>query len=207
MNSGNQSYGYDEKSILPRASTGDLESFNQLVLQYQDVAYNHAYALLGDLDLAEDATQESFIKAFQHLSSFREGSFRGWLLRIVTNSAYDLLRRFKRHPTQRLFPEDENGEEIESPFWIADRAASVQATVEQHEISRDLSSVLDELPDVYRSVLTLVDVYELDYVEVAEALSIPLGTVKSRLARARIQMQKKLKDRVHFDGARASLAV
>src|SRR5688572_32620325 len=105
---------FEEKDLIAQAANGDLDAFNQLVLQYQDIAYHHAYALLGDPARAEDAAQESFIKSFQALNTFRGISFRAWLLKIVTNSAYDLMRRAQRHPTQALYPEDENGEEVES---------------------------------------------------------------------------------------------
>lgn len=182
----------DEEALITAASNSDLDAFNQLVLSHQDLAYQHAYSLLGDTALAEDVTQESFIKAFQGLKTFRGGSFRGWLLRIVTNSAYDILRRSQRHPTQPLFPEDDNGEELESAPWLADPAASVQNTVEQKELSEELRILLEQLPDTYRSVLTLVDIYQFDYVEAAETLRIPIGTVKSRLARARLRMKEKL---------------
>lgn len=192
MNSEQQSYRYDEETLVEMASKGDLDAFNQLVLSYQDTAFNHAHALLGDSDIAEDAVQDSFIKAFQKINSVRNGSFRSWLLKIVTNSAYDTLRRSHRHPTQPLFPVDENGEELESPSWIADPKASVQEVVEHDELSRNVYKMLDELPDVYRSVITLIDLYELDYTEAARILKVPLGTIKSRLARARLQMQEKL---------------
>jgi RNA polymerase sigma-70 factor (ECF subfamily) len=192
MNTLKSSTPFDEGTLIDRAMQGDLEAFNQLVLLYQNMAYNHAYALLGNPDQAEDAVQESFIKAFQAMHGFRGVSFRGWLLKIVTNSAYDWLRRSQRHPVQPLFPEDENGEETESPAWIVDPGASVQERVEENELSKKIYKLLDELPDVYRSVLTLIDINELDYAEAAEALKIPIGTVKSRLARARLQMQKKL---------------
>jgi RNA polymerase sigma-70 factor, ECF subfamily len=175
-----------------QAAQGDLDAFNQLVLNFQDMAYSHASALLGDPASAEDAVQESFIKAFQNLGGFRGGSFRGWLLRIVTNSAYDMLRRSGRHPTQPLFPEGDDGEEIESPAWLTDPNASVQETVERDEESKRLYQLLDELPEVYRSVLTLIDLYELDYLEAAEALKVPVGTIKSRLARARLKMKEKV---------------
>jgi RNA polymerase sigma-70 factor (ECF subfamily) len=210
MNSQNQPALYEEEAILRRAAAGDLESFNQVVLRYQDMAYHHAYSLVGEPDLAEDAVQEGLIKAFQRLDSFRGGSFRGWLLKIVTNSAYDLLRQRRRYPTQALFPDDRDGEEIESPAWLADHAASVQATVEQRELSLDLSRLLEELPAVYRAVLTLVDVHELDYGEAAQALHVPIGTVKSRLARGRLQMRKKLNERSRYNdpvaGAQPCLA-
>lgn len=181
-----------EEMLIQKASNGDLDAFNQLVLTYQDIVYNHAYALLSEPGLAEDATQEGFIKAFESLSAFRGGSFRAWLLKIVTNCAYDTLRRSRRHPTQPLFPRDENGEELESPIWLTDPSPSVQATVEQNELSRDIYRLLDELPEVYRSVVTLIDLYELDYTEAARALNVPIGTVKSRLARARLQLKEKL---------------
>ena len=181
-----------EELWIEKAAQGDLEAFNQLVLMYQDMAYNHAYALLGDPDLSEDAAQESFIKAFQNIGSLRGGSLRSWLLKIVTNSAYDLLRRSHRRPTQPLFPTDEDGEEMESPAWIADPNASVQETVEQKEDTQHVYKLLDELPPVYRSVITLIDIHELDYTEAARILNVPLGTVKSRLARARLQMKEKL---------------
>lgn len=182
--------------LMDRAVRGDLDAFNQLVLSHQNMAYNHAHALLGDPALAEDVTQDSFIKAFQAMNQFHGGSFRSWLLKIVTNTAYDIQRRSGRHPTQPLFPEDENGEETESPGWLADTGPSVQTTVEQNELSNDIYSVLDELADGYRSVLTLIDLHEFDYAEAAQALNIPLGTVKSRLARARLQMKKKLQARI-----------
>jgi RNA polymerase sigma-70 factor (ECF subfamily) len=199
MNS--QTNPQDEAMLVTAASKGDLESFNQLVLSYQDMAYNHAYAMLADHAQAEDATQESFIKAFQAIAKFRGGSFRGWLLKIVTNSAYDLLRRLSRHPDQSLYPEDENGEEMEAAAWLADPNPSVQDTVEQHELSKQIYQLMDELPDVYRSVLTLIDLNELDYVEAAQALKVPIGTVKSRLARARLQMKEKLSKKLEQKGS------
>lgn len=193
MNATSRSDQYNEETLVRMASSGDLDAFNQLVLHYQNLVYNHAYAMLGDSDSAEDATQEGFIKAFQAMNSYRGGSFRSWLLKIVTNSAYDMLRRSKRHPNQPLFPTDEDGEEMESAPWLADPATSVQDAVEQNELSNNIYKMLDELPAVYRSVITLIDINELDYAEAAEALKVPIGTVKSRLARARIQMQSKLR--------------
>ena len=178
-------------AVSNMASKGSLDAFNQLVLRYQDRAYHHAYALLRDPALAEDATQDSFLRAFQHITEFRGGSFRAWILKIVTNSAFDMLRRSKRHPMQSLYPEDEDGDEVESPVWLAD-STSVQEVVEQREFSKDLHRLIDEMPVVYRTVLILVDLYELDYAEAAEALKIPIGTVKSRLARARLKMSEKL---------------
>ena len=199
MNPIDQFTATNEEETIASASRGDLQAFNELVLIYQDMAFRHAYSLLGDPAAAEDVTQESFIKAFQAVNRFRGGSFRSWLLKIVTNTSYDMLRHSTRHATQPLFPEDENGDERESPAWISDPAASVQTTVERNETARELYRKLDELPATFRSVLTLVDLDGMDYEEAARALGVPLGTIKSRLARARLQMQEKLKNKVRVE--------
>ena len=187
---------FEEKDLITQASNGDLDAFNQLTLQYQDVAYHHAYALLRDPAQAQDATQESFIKAFQALNTFGGMLFRGWLLKIVINSAHDLMRRAQRHPTQALYPEDENGKEVESAAWLVDHTSDVQNIVEENELSRQIYHAFDELPEAFRSVLTLIDVNGMDYTEAAKVSGVPLGTVKSRLARARLQMEGKLSSRM-----------
>ena len=193
-----QSDQNSEEALIARASKGDLEAFNHLVLTYQDMVFHHAWAMLNDRDLAEDVTQESFIKAFQAIGRFRGGSFRAWILRIVTNTAYDLLRRSQRHPIQSLLPENDDGDEIESPAWLADPSASVQAIVEQNDETEHIYRMLDGLPEVYRTVLTLIDINGFDYNEAAQALNLPLGTVKSRLVRARLQMREKLRGYANF---------
>jgi RNA polymerase sigma-70 factor (ECF subfamily) len=181
-----------EEVLIKKAAKGSLEAFNQLVLRYQDLAYNFARSLVDDPAAAEDNTQESFIKAFQNMRTFRGGSFRSWLLRIITNTTYDSIRRAKHLPTQPLFPEDEYGEEYDSPAWLVDPSASLEETVEQNEAAEHLYQLVDELAEKYRRVLILVDIHELDYGEVARVLDVPIGTVKSRLARARLQMREKL---------------
>lgn len=181
-----------EQELIECASYGDLEAFNQLVLDHQSLIYRYACSLMDDPAAAEDVTQESFIKAYQNIKSFRGGSFRAWLMRIATNTLHDHMRWTRRHPTTPLIPEDENGEELESPAWMADEFASVEAITQHREETDHLYRILDELPAAYRNILTLIDVYEMDYVEAAEVLCIPLGTVKSRLARARMQMRGRL---------------
>ena len=190
----NRSNSLNDEQLILGAINGDLDAFNQLVLLYQDMVYNHAYSIIGDPDIAEDIAQESFLKAFQGIGSFRGGSFRSWLLRIVTNCSYDIIRRSKRRPTQPLYPEDEDGNELESAPWLADPTASVQAVTEQNELSEEFRALIDELPETYQNVLILVDLYQFDYQEAAETLQVPIGTIKSRLARARFQMKKLLQE-------------
>src|SRR5512143_1621490 len=108
-----------ESVLLSAAAKGNLEAFNDLVLKYQDLVYNLTRSILGNADAAQDATQEAFIRAFKHIDGFRGGSFRCWLLRIATNTCYDVLRTLRRHPTVPLIPEDGDGNEMDSPLWLA----------------------------------------------------------------------------------------
>ncbi len=181
-----------ESALISSAAQGDLEAFNALIVEYQDLVYSVARSILCDGDSAEDAAQETFISAFQHVGSFRGGSFRSWLLRIATNTCYDLLRAQKRRPTVPLYPEDAAGNEVESAPWLVDPHRSAPAELEWNDFSRALYRSLDELPTPFRSVITLVDLNGIDYVEAARVLAIPVGTVKSRLARARERMKERL---------------
>lgn len=169
-----------------------MDSFNALVLKYQDKLFQHCFHLLGDPAAAEDAAQDSFIKAYQSIGAYRGGSFRAWLLKIATYTCYDLLRLAQRRPTQPLYPENENGDQLEDPDWLIDSAPSAQELVEQKEEARRVRHVLAELPEIYRTVLVMVDMYAMDYAEAAQALDVPVGTVRSRLARARAKMMEKL---------------
>lgn len=179
----------DEAGLIQSARKGDLDSFNRLVLAYQDVVFNQAYRVMGDYQAADDATQETFISAYNNLRNFRGGSFKAWLLRIVTNACYDELRRKKRRPTTSLEPMDDSGDEIESPHWIADPGELPEETAERVELGHAIQQCLDDLPVEFRVVVTLVDIQGMDYSEAAEAIGKPLGTVKSRLARARLKLR------------------
>jgi|SRR5271157_531344 len=179
----------DEPALIHSAQHGDLEAFNSLVLAYQDSLYNTALRILGDEDLAADATQEAFLSAFRGLNGYRGGSFRAWLLRTVTNACYDELRRRQRRPTTPLEPIAENEEEFESPGWLADPQASPEEKLEQAELEHVIQHCLEGLPADFRSVVVLADIQGLDYAEVALALRKPLGTIKSRLARARLRLR------------------
>ncbi len=179
----------DEAALIRQAQGGDLNSFNSLILVYQDTLYNQAYRMMTDPDSAADAVQEAFISAFRSLRTYRGGSFRAWLLRIVTNACYDEIRHRQRRPSTSLEPLDDAGEEIESPHWMADGSPSPEETVEQAELARAIQSCLNGLPEEFRSVVVMIDMQGLDYTEAAQATGTPLGTVKSRLARARLRMR------------------
>ncbi|MCB9135702.1 MAG: sigma-70 family RNA polymerase sigma factor [Anaerolineales bacterium] len=179
----------DEPALIQAAQQGDLTSFNRLVLSYQDVAYNVAYRIIGDPDAASDATQDAFISAFKHLGSFRGGSFKAWMLRIVTNTCYDELRRRKRRPTTPLEPLNDDNEEIESPIWLKDPGETPEERAERAELHYAIQDCLNGLSDDFRTVVVLVDVQGMDYEEAANITHKPLGTIKSRLARARDKLR------------------
>ena len=183
----------DEPALIFSAQRGDLEAFNRLVLAYQDALYNTALRILGDEPAASDATQEAFISAFRSLASYRGGSFRAWLLRTVTNACYDELRRRQRRPSIPLEPVSDN-EEVETPHWLADPTPTPEEQVDQAELEHAIQHCLDNLPADFRAVVVLADIQGLDYSEVAAALQKPLGTIKSRLARARLKLRDCLQD-------------
>ncbi len=182
----------DEPALILEAQHGNLEAFNTLVLTYQDMVFNTALRILGDEDLAADASQEAFLSAFRAINSYRGGSFKAWLLRTVTNACYDELRRRKRRPTTPLEPETEDGDEMESPRWLADPSASPEEELDQVELEHAIQHCLDRLPTDFKTVVVLADIQGLDYDEVARAARVPLGTIKSRLARARLRLRECL---------------
>jgi RNA polymerase sigma-70 factor (ECF subfamily) len=183
----------NESTLIKSAQGGDLDSFNSLVLHYQDLVFNAALRILGDADLAADATQETFISAFRSIASFRGGSFKSWLLRTVTNACYDELRRRKRRPTVPLEPQHDQGGEIDSPRWLADPGLTPSQKAEADELEHAIQHCLDALPTDFRTVVVLADIQGLDYTEVASAARVPLGTIKSRLARARLRLRECLR--------------
>ena len=182
----------DEPALIRDAQHGNINAFNNLVLAYQDIVYNTALRILGDEDLAADASQEDFISAFRALNSYRGGSFRAWLLRTVTNACYDELRRRKRHPTTPLEPETEDGDEVETPRWLADPNACTDEQLDQAELEHAIQHCLENLPTDFRAVVVLADIQGLNYTEVAAVVKKPLGTIKSRLARARLRLRECL---------------
>jgi RNA polymerase sigma-70 factor (ECF subfamily) len=182
----------NEEALIHDAQAGSLDAFNALVLHYQDSVFNTALRILGDEDLASDATQEAFLSAFRSIASFRGGSFKAWLMRTVTNACYDELRRQKRRPSVPLEPETDDGEEIDSPRWLADPDMSPEQKAEADEVEHAIQHCLNNLPVEFKTVVIMADIQGMDYSEVAIAVRVPLGTIKSRLARARLRLRECL---------------
>jgi RNA polymerase sigma-70 factor (ECF subfamily) len=182
----------DEQTLIFSAQRGNLESFNQLVLLYQDFLFRIAMSILGDEDTAADATQQAFLSAFRNLRAFRGGSLRSWLSRIVVNACYDELRRVSRTKDLRLQIYNDDDEEIGPALWLADPGPSPEACAETSELLDAIQACLEALPEHYRLVAQLVDVEGLSYEEAAVVLGVPTGTIKSRLARARNYLRMEL---------------
>jgi RNA polymerase sigma-70 factor (ECF subfamily) len=182
----------NEEALIHDAQAGSLDAFNALVLHYQDSVFNTALRILGDEDLAADATQEAFLSAFRSIASFRGGSFKAWLMRTVTNACYDELRRQKRRPSVPLEPETDDGEEMDSPRWLADPDMSPEQKAEADEVEHAIQHCLNNLPVEFKTVVVMADIQGMDYSEVAIAVRVPLGTIKSRLARARLRLRECL---------------
>ena len=169
-----------------------MDAFNMLVLNYQDMLYRIALRIVHDENLAADAVQEAMIHAFRHIKSFRGGNFKSWLARVTVNASYDELRRGKRHNGTPLELFTSEGDEVESPDWMRDPATGPEERAEESELKKVLQNCIKSLVPDYRLMVILVDIEGMSYEEAASVARVPVGTVKSRLARARMQLQKSL---------------
>lgn len=178
-----------DEQLVREAQAGNLRSFNTLVERHERSLYNLVLRHVSDRQLAEDVTQEAFISAWRAIHTFKGGSFKAWLFRIAVNKARDLYRSRSRRPASSLDDMLEQGVGLgyeadagPGPEDAALNAATVSA-VEQ---------CLLRLPEEHRIVVLLSDVQGLTYDEVCQTLSLPLGTVKSRIFRARAALRKLL---------------
>ncbi len=178
----------DEQRAIARALDGDLNAFNELVVKYQRLTYSVAYRMLQNEEAAADAVQDGFLKAYRALGSFKGGLFKSWLLRIVVNTCYDLFRVQKRYTTEPIDDEPADGQdEVRVAHQLVDQGESPEAYVERMELSSFIEIGIRSLPPDQRLVLTLCDIHGYAYEEIAEITGDPMGTVKSRISRARAQ--------------------
>lgn len=169
-----------------------VDTFNRLILAHQEAAFNIAYYLLGDVHDADDAVQEAFIKAYRHFHLFRGDSFRNWLLTIVKNTCIDEIRRRKRRQIISLNSGREEDERLieESKFFASQ--VTPEQSYDQIEQGQQIKKALSGLPLDQQTAVILVDIQGFQYEEAAEIMGVPLGTVKSRLSRARGHLMKTL---------------
>jgi RNA polymerase sigma-70 factor (ECF subfamily) len=192
----------DEEALIASAQKGDVRAFNQLVMLYQSMTYNLAYRILSDPDAAADATQDAFVSAFKAMRKFRGGSFKAWILRIVTNACYDQLRVKQRRPTDSL---DDLPVEQDHVAHLRDPSEQPDEFVERQQLGEVIQAGIMSLPPDQRVIVVLSDVQGLSYQEIAEVADLSLGTVKSRLSRARAKLRDYLLDQGELLPARYRL--
>jgi RNA polymerase sigma-70 factor, ECF subfamily len=176
----------DETALVGRARQGDREAFTQLVMNYQVPLYNMALRTIGRPEDAADVTQEAFLRAWEKIRTLRGAPFKPWLFQIAVNLCYDHFRRGRR---LGVMPDEEQGEKV-VPLGAAVPDPEERALArERHRL---VSASIRSLDHDHRVALVLRDVNGMAYEEIAAVLRVPLGTVKSRIARARAQVQERL---------------
>lgn len=180
-----------EASLLERHRQGDAKAFGDLYQQFEAMVYNLALRMSGNPADAEDIAQETFVRAYRHLNKFKgKSSLKTWVFRIALNCSNTRLKRRGRRLAHRI----EDGEsELE-------QAVDAGRSPEERALAADLSAAvrqgLDHLPVHYREAVLLRDFEELDYAEIAEVLGVRIGTVRSRIARGREQLRKRLEGKL-----------
>jgi RNA polymerase sigma-70 factor (ECF subfamily) len=169
-----------ERELIAQAQAGDRHAFGELVRLHREGVINVIYRMCGDANLAEDAAQEAFIRAWQHLPNYRPRSpFRNWVYRIATNAAFDVLRRRRETVDIDLLP-------------LHSTTPGPEASVERQERADHVRQAVLALPPASRAALVLREYEGLSYREIAETLDIPIGTVMSRLSYARNHLRDAL---------------
>ena len=172
----------DEAQLIAQSQNGDRSAFSELVRVHSKGVLNVVYRMCGDMLIAEDAAQETFIRAWQNLPSYRpQTPFRNWLYRIAFNAGMDMLRKEKR-----ILPDD-----IED-LNLTDGQPGIESMVSQQERTKAVQKAIQSLPDASRAVLVLREYEGLSYQEISSTLDIPVGTVMSRLNYARNLLKAKL---------------
>ena len=192
----------EETQLIRLARAGDRDAFAQLLERYEKPVYHQALRMVGHSEDAADLTQEVFLKVWQGLPGFQgDSAFSTWLYRLTSNACIDFLRREKRR-RGTLSLDDQ---ELDLSAQLSDPAPAPQQALEQRELQRALEAGLAQLSDEHRQVLVLRELNGLSYEEIAQALGLSPGTVKSRIARARLSLAKFLRKSGNFSDAPSSI--
>lgn len=182
-----------EKELIRLLKKGDRDAFNILIEEYQTKVINIAYGMLSDTDDAMDASQEVFINIFRSIDNFKENSsLSTWIYRICANVCKDFLR--KRMRTTKTVSIYGTGDEESEIIQIPDDAYTPEERSEQSELQAQIRKAMDELGEEYRTVLVLCDIEGMSYDDIAQILKCPVGTIKSRINRARQALRKKISE-------------
>jgi len=188
-----QTHDTDESRLIERICAGEKDLFHDLIRPHERRVYLTVVSVLGSESEAEDAAQETMIKAFRNLKGFRsEAKFSTWLVSIALNEARSRLRKAKRQQVESLDADMEEREGDFTPAMLTDWREIPSEALERSELRASLQSAVEELPPIYREVFTLRDLEELNVEETAKALGVTANVVKVRLHRARMLLQKRL---------------
>ncbi len=186
----------DEKELIRLSKEGDTESFSKLILPYEKKMINYAFRMLNSVSDAEDAAQEAFLRAYRKLHTFQETArFSTWLYTILNRICLDMLRKRKR--TGELYQTSFNQTDSEEETYelqIADNAPGPYESYQKRAAQKALYDAIEKLSDEHREVIVLRDIEGLDYEQIAHITGASLGTVKSRLSRARQSLRKILEE-------------
>lgn len=184
-----------DEEIIARARKGDLATFHELIERHQGAVFNVVLRTVNDPGIAEDVTQDAFVRAWKSIGQFRGGNVRGWLMRIAVNRAYDSLRSQKRRPSSSLDALDYEP----VPTWSTQTATTEhpEAFADRSEVSGILEHLLARLPDDQRTAVLLVDMQGFSYEEAAGIMGVAPGTIKSRMSRARSRLREELRAETH----------
>lgn len=181
----------DEKVLIQRILDGDHEAFADLVTAYEKPVYNLCLRMCGNAEDAKDLAQEAFLKAWRGLQFYKfEAAFSTWLYRLTSNVCIDFLRQQKRRPVTSLTMQEDQEETNE--LEVPDRAPLPEEQVLHQETRQVVARAMEQLEEEFRMILTLRVIQDLSYEEIAEIMDLKIGTVKSRLARARNKLKKIL---------------
>ena len=186
----NDKFKFSDEKLILRFQEGDINAYNELVKRYKDRLLNFVFRYFNNVEQAVDVVQDTLIKLYTHASYYKNvAKFSTWIFTIAKNNALTELRKNKRKKTDSLWTDD--GKFID----ISSKEESLESKV-QNEIAIDqLNKFLDEIPENFRIAVVLRDFQELSYEEISKILEIPIGTIKSRINRGRIQLAEKMK---HF---------
>ncbi|HEY8677215.1 MAG TPA: sigma-70 family RNA polymerase sigma factor [Candidatus Dormibacteraeota bacterium] len=176
----------DDRDLVGRARQGDREAFTQLIVQYQVPLYNMALRMVSSREDAADISQEAFLRAWEKIRTLRDAPFKSWLFQIAVNLCYDHFRRGRRYGAM---PDEEQGGKI---VGLGVAMPDPQERAEANERNRVVRDSIAALEHDMRTALILRDINGMAYDEIASVLRVPLGTVKSRIARARAKVQEQL---------------
>ncbi|MGN0134200.1 MAG: sigma-70 family RNA polymerase sigma factor [Anaerotignum sp.] len=181
-----------EKELIAKAKQGDMLAFEELILRHEKIVYNVALRMMNHSEDAKDISQEVFLKAYKNMKNFDERSmFSTWLYRITTNTCIDEMRKRKGKQSYSLEEELEN-EEGSMQRQIADEGETPEESLLREERKSELLQALDTLSEEHKAAVILRDIRGLSYEEVAEIVDLPMGTVKSRISRARNQLKNEI---------------